>query len=95
MEIEVKFNTAGVQVKKDWENFLSSKDQIIDKDEKATENKIQKTFSFDLHGYSLNEANKKVEILINDSFQKLNFPKNYFLIRVGRTDERTNGSAPF
>ena len=56
--------------KKDWENFLSSKDQIIDKDEKATENKIQKTFSFDLHGYSLNEANKKVETLINESFQK-------------------------
>ena len=56
--------------KKDWENFLSSKDQIIDKDDKETENKIQKIFSFDLHGYSLNEANKKVETLINESFQK-------------------------
>ena len=56
--------------KKDWENFLSSKDRILDKDNKNKEKKIQKKFSFDLHGYSLDEANKKVEYLINDCYQK-------------------------
>jgi len=56
--------------KKDWENFLSSDENLKDKDINLTKININKTQSFDLHGYSLNEANKKIESLINDAYIK-------------------------
>jgi len=56
--------------KKDWERFLSNKENISDKDSKSEETKKRRTFSFDLHGYSLSEANEKVEHLINECYEK-------------------------
>ena len=58
--------------KKDWEEFLLSKENITDKDKdsESKKTKKRKTFSFDLHGYSLAEANKKVEHLINECYEK-------------------------
>ncbi len=56
--------------KKDWENFLSSKDHIFDKDKKNDKENTREIFSFDLHGYSLAEANNKVEDIINKCYQK-------------------------
>ena len=56
--------------KKDWEDFLSKDESLPDKDSKYTKKKIIKTQKFDLHGYSLEEANSKVESLINDSYKK-------------------------
>ena len=56
--------------KKDWINFLSSNENLPDKDQKLKEKKIDKRFIFDLHGYSLDEANKKIEDIIYQSFQK-------------------------
>ena len=38
--------------------------------QKYTKKEIIKTQKFDLHGYSLEEANSKVESLINDSYKK-------------------------
>jgi DNA-nicking Smr family endonuclease len=55
--------------KKDWENFLSNKETLPNKDTKAIKKKL-KTLSFDLHGYSLNEANQKIKNLINNSYEK-------------------------
>ena len=55
---------------KDWENFLSSTSSVFNKD--SLEKKDQKFFNrykFDLHGYSIDSANKKVEDLINKSFE--------------------------
>ena len=55
---------------KDWENFLSSTSGVFNKD--SLEKKDQKFFNrykFDLHGYSIDSANKKVEDLINKSFE--------------------------
>ena len=55
---------------KDWENFLSSTSNVFNKD--SLERKDQKFFNrykFDLHGYSIDSANKKVEDLINKSFE--------------------------
>jgi len=55
--------------KKDWENFISRKENIRDKDsDYLPKNKIEK-ITFDLHGYSLNDANKEVESLINKSYE--------------------------
>ena len=51
--------------KKDWENFLENKEKIPNKDallkEKIRKEKIKK---IDLHGYTLEEANKTVKQFI-------------------------------
>ena len=51
--------------KKDWENFLSSSEKLHDKDLTANSNKTNISKSLDLHGFSLEEANKKVESFLN------------------------------
>ena len=55
--------------KKDWENFTSNKEKIPNKDfvsqKKIRQEKIKK---IDLHGYTLQEANKSVENFIQRSF---------------------------
>ena len=56
--------------KKDWKNFLSSDEKLPNKDEKLSNKKILSTKSFDLHGYSLDEANNKINDLIKDSYEK-------------------------
>ena len=57
-------NNISEKDKKDWENFLSNKDKLPDKDFKKKKQKKNKIKSIDLHGYSLEEANKKVKELI-------------------------------
>ena len=54
--------------KKDWENFVKSREKLPDKDSKIGINRIIKTRSIDLHGYSLDEANKAIESFINEAF---------------------------
>ena len=54
--------------KKDWEDFVSNNDDLYDKDSSVKERKIKKIISFDLHGYSLDEANLKMHNLINDAY---------------------------
>ena len=56
--------------KKDWIDFLSKTETLPDKDLNFKKQKIKKTFSFDLHGYSLDEANKKITSLIYDAYEK-------------------------
>ncbi len=56
--------------KKDWENFLSKKEHLIDKDSKSSQKKTVKVITFDLHGYSLDEANKEMFRLIKNSYDK-------------------------
>jgi|TARA_Y100001970_G_scaffold289333_1_gene419361 Uncharacterized protein conserved in bacteria len=54
--------------KKDWNNFTSSKDTLPNKDEAPNRVKSKKTISFiDLHGFSLDDANKTIEKFINNS----------------------------
>ena len=56
--------------KKDWEDFLSKDESLPNKDFKSNKkNEIVKALKFDLHGYSLDEANIKVESLINESYR--------------------------
>ena len=54
--------------KKDWDNFLSNDEIMPDKDSDQKEKLKRKNISFDLHGYSLDDANKKIDELINYSF---------------------------
>ena len=55
--------------KKDWENFILNKEKIPNKDfvtqKKIRQEKIKK---IDLHGHTLEEANKSIEKFIQKSF---------------------------
>ena len=57
---------------KDWNKFIESKDKINPKDELNLSplNENKSTFTIDLHGYSLDQANKFVEKTINECFEK-------------------------
>ena len=54
--------------KKDWHKFLNSTEKLPNKDFKHQKNKSLKVRSIDLHGCSLDEANKIIENFINESF---------------------------
>ena len=56
--------------KKDWKNFLEKKENLPDKDLEKRENRSNKVKSIDLHGYTLDEANKKVESFLVDCFDQ-------------------------
>ena len=56
--------------KKDWENFLEKNEKLPNKDLENKENKFHITKSLDLHGFTLDEANKKVESFITYCFDQ-------------------------
>ena len=59
--------------KKDWENFLSKKEKLPNKDINFTKEKKIKIKNIDLHVYTLDEANKKIENFIKQSYiEKVN-----------------------
>ena len=55
--------------KKDWENFLKNKEKIPNKDFVNKKNiRYEKIKKIDLHGYTIEEANKAVEQFIQKCF---------------------------
>ena len=59
--------------KKEWEDFLKSDEKIFDKDNNHQNKEFFKTKSIDLHGYTLDQANKKIEEFIQHSYsEKIN-----------------------
>ena len=78
--------------KNDWENFLSKNESLPDKDIKFIKEKIKKTVSFDLHGYSLDEANKKIKDLIYDSYSK---EVNKLIVVTGKGLHSENQKDPY
>jgi DNA-nicking Smr family endonuclease len=54
--------------KRDWENFLTRKDTLPNKDFELSKEERIKTKSFDLHGFTLEEANFKMTELIKTSY---------------------------
>ena len=55
--------------KRDWNTFIKSEDKIPDKDLEKTKVKVIESRSLDLHGHSLEQANKIIETFINKSFK--------------------------
>ena len=55
--------------KKDWENFLSSEDKLPNKDFQQNLKKFTKVKQIDLHGFTLEKANKTIEKFIYDSYE--------------------------
>ena len=54
--------------KRDWENFLSSDQKLPNKDLKFSKKKISKIKHIDLHGFTIEQANKIIERVINESY---------------------------
>ena len=55
--------------KKDWENFLSRNESLPNKELNLKKKKRKKINSFDLHGYSLEDANNKINDLIHACYK--------------------------
>ena len=62
--------------KKDWQDFLDSSEKLQSKDEVQLKNQIISEKIIDLHGYTLDEANKKIsefiEICYVNKVRKIN-----------------------
>ena len=57
--------------KQDWENFLNNKDKIPNKDFIHKKNiRYEKIKKIDLHGYTIEEANKAIEQFIQKCFEE-------------------------
>ena len=56
--------------KKDWENFLSKTEKLPNKDIKLDKKIPLKIRSIDLHGYTLEQANKFIENFISNLIKR-------------------------
>ena len=54
--------------RKDWQKFLDSSDKLYNKDVHQANNRIISERSIDLHGYTLEEANKKISEFIENCY---------------------------
>ena len=78
--------------KKDWENFISSDEQLPNKDFKLSKEKTFKVKSIDLHGYTLEQANNVIEKFILDSFRK---KINKLIVVTGKGLHSQNEKDPY
>jgi DNA-nicking Smr family endonuclease len=54
--------------KKDWENFISGNEKLSNKDSKLNKKLSVKIRLIDLHGYTLEQANKAIDVFIKESY---------------------------
>ena len=78
--------------KKDWQNFISSKDKLPNKDFKIKTGNTTKIRSIDLHGYTLEEANKAIEEFIIKSFEER---VNKLIVVTGKGIHSKNENNPY
>ncbi len=78
--------------KKDWNKFINSTEKLPDKDFKNIEKKNKKTRSIDLHGFTLDEANKTIENFINKAFSE---NINKLIIVTGKGLHSENEKDPY
>ena len=60
----IKKKNLSQEDKKTWEDYIKDPSDIYDKDYKNQKNIKKERFKFDLHGFSLEEANSKVREVI-------------------------------
>ena len=56
--------------KKDWENFITGKEKLLNKDSNFKEKNIEEVRTVDLHGFTLDKANSFIEEFIIESYKK-------------------------
>ena len=65
-----KKNTLTQKDKEDWSNFLKDTSRVPDKDQQYHTDSANVKQKFDLHGLTLDEANKKVKKIIKSCVEK-------------------------
>ena len=85
-------NNISEKDKKDWENFLLKKEKLPNKDIKINKKITFKTRSIDLHGYTLDEANKSIENFIIKSYQE---KINKLIVVTGKGMHSQNKKDPY
>tara|TARA_B100002019_G_C21047580_1_gene487569 strand:- start:247 stop:669 length:423 start_codon:yes stop_codon:yes gene_type:complete len=78
--------------KKDWESFIKSSEKLSNKDLKNQKKKFYKIRSIDLHGYSLDEANKTIEDFIYNAYLE---SVNKLIIVTGKGLHSENEKDPY
>ena len=78
--------------KKDWENFLSKNEKLPNKDIKLDKKISLKIRSIDLHGYTLEQANKSIENFIIKSYQE---KINKLIVVTGKGIHSQNEKDPY
>ena len=78
--------------KRDWHKFINSTEKLPNKDFKHKKNKNLKVRSIDLHGYTLDEANKTIENFINKAFSE---NINKLIIVTGKGLHSENEKDPY
>ncbi len=78
--------------KKDWETFISSEEKLPNKDKKFSKKKYLKTRTIDLHGYTLEHANKFIEDFIISSYEE---KINKLIVVTGKGLHSQNEKDPY
>ena len=78
--------------KKDWENFISNKEPLPNKDLKIKKKIPLKIKSLDLHGYTLEQANIAIENFIIKSYEE---KINKLIIVTGKGTHSQNEQDPY
>ena len=78
--------------KKDWQDFISSKEKLPNKDAKYQKKTKLKIRSIDLHGYTLDQANKIIENFIQNSYSE---KVNKLIVVTGKGLHSQNEKDPY
>lgn len=79
--------------KKDWQNFIVSKDKIQNKDLSLKKNiRTEVVKRIDLHGFSIENANKTMDEFINNCFKE---NVNKIIVITGKGLRSNNVSNPY
>ena len=78
--------------KKDWLNFINSKEEVSNKDQRSEKEINFKIKKIDLHGYTLDEANKTIENFIIQSFSE---KVNKLVVITGKGLHSNNENDPY
>ena len=78
--------------KKDWETFLSSNEKLPNKDLKLKQRSSIKTRSIDLHGHTLDDANKVINDFIENCYEE---KVNKIIVVTGKGLHSKNEKDPY
>ena len=85
-------NNISEKDKKDWQDFISKSEKLPNKDLSQYKKTLFKTKSIDLHGYTLDEANKYIEKFITKSYQE---KINKLVVVTGKGIHSQNEKDPY
>ena len=85
----IKYKDLSPEDKKNWEDYIKNPSDVFDKDKSNSINTEKKSrFRFDLHGFTLDQANKKVKEIILSCTEK---KYKEILFITGKGKHSTNG----